>query len=258
MTVSYIEQRQPMAKQRSLAIILFSGLLAFGFHTIPSFFNNRSLSYQGIASDLQSGKVSFTEDHEEFLTDSQSPEIATIQYRDPSGEIIVKKRIDYSHSLWAPDFMQEDLRDGYTEGARVVGEEVELTCRKDSKHASKTKRIKIPSPVVIDGGFNQFLKQHWDQLASGATIQFNFAAPSQLDYYAFRVYLVKQETANGVNGLLFKMEPESFLLRALLAPIYLKYNADTRRLQQYEGITTINDARGKSLFARIVYPVTGP
>ena len=217
-----------------------------------------SLTYQGIASDLVSGQVFFTEEHEEFLTDERLPELTLIQYKNPEGKIIVRKKIDYTHHTYHPDFIQEDLRDGYLEGAKAVGDEIELIHRKNNKKSIQTKRVRIPEPAVVDGGFNYFLKSRWDDLLSGKEIKFNFAVPSQLTYYSFRVHKVQDETNKEKHVVVFKMEPDSLILRALASPIYLYYNVDTKRLMRYEGITTINDAWGKSFSAKIVYPIIGP
>src|SRR5579872_4542669 len=140
-----------------------------------NFFNNRSLSYQGVASDFKSGKVYFTEEHEESMSDASSSNFTSILYRNPEGETIVKKRIDYSRNLFCPDFIQEDLRDGYLEGAQVKGNEVELKFRKNYQQPIQAKKIEIPFPAVIDGGFNHFLKQHWQELCDGLTVKFYFA-----------------------------------------------------------------------------------
>ena len=46
--------------------------------------------------------------------------------------------------------------------------------------------------------------------------------------------------------------------KKLLPPILLHYNFKSKRLTHYEGISTINDPKGKSYRVRIVYPVLGP
>lgn len=225
---------------------------------LGNFNTNRSLTYNGVASDLESDEIYFTEHHEEYLSDTQSTELTEIEYRNPAGKMIVKKRIDYSRNHFCPDFMQEDVRDGYIEGANVTGEEIELIYRKNKKKNIQRKKIKIPSPAVIDGGFNYFLKSHWNELMKGEQIRLNFAVPSQLTYYSFRVFKIREETVNQKKIIVFKMEPDALLLRMLVAPILLTYNLETRRLMQYQGITTINDASGKSFKAKIIYPITGP
>ena len=67
------------------------------FHPIQSVHPQTFPHHRGIASDLVSGQVYFTEEHEEFLTDERLPELTLIQYKNPKGKIIVRKKIDYTH-----------------------------------------------------------------------------------------------------------------------------------------------------------------
>jgi hypothetical protein len=232
----------------SLLVLLLG---SFGFLTV------KSLKYSGSASDIHSGEFYYSEEHEEMRI-ANKPSETRILYKDKSGKIIVKKTIDYSKSLLRPEFLQEDLRDGYTEGAKVINGSIQLIHRKNNKSKLETKILKIPGVAVIDGGFNYFVKENWDKLFKGEMMKFNFVVPSKLDFFAFRISRVKEETVNDHKVMVFKLEPDQFVIRALVAPIILKYNVATKRLCQYEGLSTINDHKGKSYKVRIVYPVTGP
>lgn len=216
-----------------------------------------SIRYDGTASDLRSGQFYYTEEHEEWQNGNQLSE-TQITYKDEIRNTIVIKKIDYSKSKTHPDFRQEDLRDGYLEGATTVGGVTEMVFRKNRRKSIEIKKIRIPEPVVIDGGFTNFVKLHWKDLENGETISFNFAVPSQLDYFAFKMSKARETTFNGKRAVIYKMELDHPILRALVSPIVLTYNMSSRRLMKYEGISNINDKKGKSYQVRIVYPVTGP
>ncbi|MBA4145197.1 MAG: hypothetical protein C0523_05500 [Cytophaga sp.] len=232
-------------------------ILAFIVFGLFAFSAKHSLRYSGTASDLQSGEFYYTEEHEEWQSGEHTTE-TRIQFKDDQNKVIVSKRIDYSRNTFSPDFLQKDNRDGYMEGSSTVGEWTTLQFRKNSGKELQTKKIKIPSPAVVDGGFTHFVKAHWEEIMNGERITFYFAVPSQLDYYAFRVFKTNELTSTGKNTVTLRMEPDAFILRKLLPPILLQYNAGSKRLMQYEGISTINDPKGKSYRVRIVYPVTGP
>lgn len=225
--------------------------------SLSAFSPKKNLHYSGTASDLQSGAFYYTEEHEEWQSGSLITE-TKIRFKDDHDKIIVSKHIDYSKNSFKPDFLQEDNRDGYMEGATSSGEWTTLKFRKNSHRETETKTIKIPEPAVIDGGFTHFIKAHWNELISGQRITFYFAVPSQLDYYTFRVFKTDEQTKAGKKVIILKMEPDQFILRKLLPPIRLHYNSESKRLMQFEGISTINDSKGKSYRVRIVYPVTGP
>jgi len=231
-----------------VTIVTVVGVLLFSFTV------NKPLRYTGKASDIVSGKLFYTEEHEEVM-DGNKAQATSIIYKSAAGKVIVKKKIDYSKAAFLPDFVQEDLRDGYMEAATTENGVTTLKLRKKFGKETKEKSMKIPAPAVADGGFNCFVKEHWKELISGKTISFNFAVPSQLDYYSFRVYKVKGSDKGKIE---FKMEANSFFLRKLLAPIILHYNPETHRLTQYQGISNINDDYGDNYKVKIVYPGIGP
>ena len=231
--------------------LVLSACIVFAFTT------SENLHYRGTASDLKSGQFYYTEEHEELQQGASLSE-TVITYKDDAKKVIVTKKIDYSKNTIHPDFRQEDFRDGYLEGSKTENGITELMFRKNKRKSIETKKIKIPEPAVIDGGFNNFVKQHWDQLQAGERISFNFAVPSQLDYYAFRMTKAQDVTFAGKKAVVYKMELDQPILRALFPAILPTYNTSSKRLMQYDGISNINDKKGKSYTVRIVYPVTGP
>ncbi len=117
------------------------------------------------------------------------------------------------------------------------------------------KTLEVPEPAVVDGGFNYFVKNEWDNLVKGSTAHFNFISTARQDYYRFQ--LSKIESSNE-NEMLVKMEPSNYILRVLLDPIYITYNLSTKRIINYTGISNIKDIEGNNLFATLTYPTVGP
>ena len=56
----------------------------------------------------------------------------------------------------------------------------------------------------------------------------------------------------------FRMEPANYILRQIMDPIVLTYEKSTKRLIKYEGISNLNDNKGKRYIVSIVYPEMGP
>lgn len=215
------------------------------------------LKYAGKAFDLESGKLYYTEEHEEIRKDITHT-FTIISYKNPEGEIIAKKKLDFKTGYLTPSFIQNDFRDGYLEGAEVAGKYVKVMYRKSSKHEMKTTSLEVPPPFVVDGGFNYFVKENWEALIHDKTLNFNFVVPAEQDYFSFRLKKVKETDYKGKQAVIYKMELDNFILRRLVPPIILTYDTDTKRLLKYEGISNINNPKGKSYFVKIVYPKVGP
>lgn len=233
--------------------ILVSISVFFAFAQWRSNLGDEYVVYQGIATDLKSDKLYYVEEHKELLSQHQLVE-TIIQYKDAAGEIIAKKVIDYSENKITPSFEQQDYRDGYVEGITYQGDKLVFKYRKSSSDKLKTKTISKPADLVVDGGFNYYIKAHWDELLVGQSMVFNFAVPSQLDYFSFRLY----KESNQSDAVVFRMEPDNFILRNLVDPIRVTYKKSTKRILKYEGLSNINDRGGKSYLVKIMYPKVGP
>lgn len=230
-------------------------LIIFSFFFVCAKLNSKEkyITYQGIARDLKSNKLYYIEEHTETLDHDVLKE-TMIQYKDSAGMVIAKKIINYSVNKVTPSFEQNDYRDGYMEGVAYSGNKLVLKFRKNNKESLKTKSIDMPTNLVVDGGFNYYIKENWEKLVAGETKVFNFAVPSQLDYFSFRLYKDSQNN----DEVVFKMEPDSYILRKLVDPIRVTYKVSTKRIIKYEGLSNINDKKGKSYLVKIMYPKVGP
>lgn len=230
-------------------LIIFSFFFVFAKLNVEEEY----LSYQGIATDLKSNRFYYLEEHKETIEHHVLKQ-TTIQYKDSAGTVIARKIIDYSGNKVTPAFEQNDYRDGYTEGVAYSENKLVFKFRKNKKEALKTKSIDRPENLVVDGGFNYYIKGNWNDLVAGKTKVFNFAVPSQLDYFSFRLYKDTQQN----DEIVFKMEPDNYVLRKLVDPIRVTYKASTKRIIKYEGLSNINDKKGKSYLVKIMYPKVGP
>jgi hypothetical protein len=242
---------------KKLSALVLSGIISCVLISAKDLSESFGLEYAGNAYDLKSGELYYTEEHQE-IWEGQTHTSTLISYKNPEGKTIVKKELDFKTGHLTPSFLQTDFRDGYMEGAEVSEHSVKVLYRKSSRHDLETAVLEVPPPVVVDGGFNYFVKQNWPTLLEGRTLAFNFVVPAEQDYYSFQLSKVEEGTLEGKEAVIYKMELKNFILRQLVPPIMLTYNVETKRLLKYEGISNINNAKGKSYFVKIIYPETGP
>lgn len=219
-------------------------------------------AYEGDAFDTERGGRAYHEEHQECFLAGRH--VATrSQFKSPDGKPMAERELDYTHSFYKPDYLFRDLRNGYEEGARVEANDVRVFYR-DSAHAPLLeKKLAVPEPCVINGGFNLYLKQNWDSLEAGRHLPFNMVVPARLDYYRFVAYedamrTITPQEAGGRKAKAVVVEPQNSLLRMLLPTIVVFYDVDTKQMIRYQGISNIADAKGRSLRVRIDYPRQGP
>jgi hypothetical protein len=244
------------------------GFLVFlGFLTLPSASagDANPPPYHGEAYGLnpQNPELLYTESHQEYFLNGRKTGIYTC-FQDPQGQVLAERHLDFSRSAVKPDYIFKDFRHGYEEGAKVAGNQVNVFFRASLGSPLHEKVLKVPEPFVIDGGFNDFLRQNWDSLMTGHRIHFHFVAPARLDYFGFVAHEDPQRVPKGKTGgnaraaKAIVVEVDNALLRLLVSPIVILYDSSTRKMMQYQGISNISDAKGKSLMVRILYPETGP
>lgn len=210
-------------------------------------------SYVGYAYNDSNDNLLYTEEFTDRFVDGKHLETLT-DYFDPTHKKIAQRLLDFRKSKFAPDFKTEDLRSGYIEGAEIVGDKVRLFNRKNKNSGLQEKILSIPQPVVVDGGFNQFIKANWSALENGETITFHFAVPARLDYFTLRAVRVESTSTE----MKVRVEPDRALLRWVAPPIIVQYAKDTRRIMSYEGQSNISDDEGNNFVMRLVYPKKGP
>jgi len=237
--------------QASLAIALaLSAAAAAGEET---------LKFRGYAYDLASDRFLYTELHQQRIVDQRWLG-GTILYVAPDGSEIGRKALDFSQDPFVPLYRLElKPRGGYTEGiSSLPAGRIEMTRQgygaRDVEHAS----VKRPQHVAADSGLHAFIREHFSELLAGRTVTFTFAVAGNLDAYKFRARRLPDTTFEGQPAVRFRVEPDS-LLRWLVDPLELTYEAGRRKLLEYRGISNLHDpATGKAYNARIVYPSSPP
>jgi len=180
----------------------------------------------GRAKDLDSGRFLYSEHYRCGENDLH----CEVEYRDPQEDVIARKSLDYSDSRHAPEVVMRDLR-------RDETTVVDMAPRED---------------LVIDAGFDNFVRSRWDTLAAGDTVRFSFRVVN-ID----RVLSMKARARNGTDckdeTLCLDVEVDSFFLGLLTDPIELTYARDTRRLLRFRGVSNLKAPDGGSQTVDIRY-----
>lgn len=211
--------------------------------------------YSGYAYDLQTNELIYTEVHTENYVNGNHVQTTTDFFGTDNHEKIATRTLDFSRSKISPDFETKDLRTGYLEGAEQLNpNRFRLYTKAKAGARVQEKTLHIPSPVVVDGGFNQFIKQNWNAIIKGEEVVFHFAVPSRLDYYTFRAI----KTQGSADEVTIQIAPDSRIISWLVDPIVIDYSRDTKRITEYLGRSNISDGHGENYIAKLIYPKKGP
>ncbi len=185
---------------------------------------------EGQARDQRTGELLYIERH----ACGSAPARCEVEYLDPGGELIARKRLDYRQGSWAPALSLQDFR---------AGEEIEVAAPAD------------PS-IVVDAGFDNYIRARWQQLSTGEAVAFPFLVAGQ--ERPFRM-VARSTVFTGCDTtrLCLEVQPEAWWLRLLVDPIELVYDRGSQRLLLFRGISNISDAAGRAHSVEIRYTYQG-
>jgi len=157
----------------------------------------------------------------------------TVEYRTPVGKVFAHKWLDYSDSRWAPELRFDDRRSGREVVVGNTGVE----------------------GVVVDAGFDNYVRERWTSLAAGEPVEFPFLVAGREQPVAM---LARASRGGGcaAHTLCLVVTPANWLYSWLVEPIRLVYDGETRRLLQFRGLSNIraDDGSWRNVVIDYRYP----
>jgi len=209
-----------------------------------------AVSRIGYAYDKQTGELLYSETHHEVVRNGRMIK-NRVTYKDVHGRVFAQKHIDFERSLTMPDFELINEENGHVEGVRRDDGELRVHFRPESGESIRKASVQKPNNGIIDAGFDRFIEQNWSSLVSGAVLEREFLIPSQLDFYTFEISKVETPPR---GEAVFRLQVKSVLMRMFVSPVLVHYDAESRTLLRYEGISNIRDTQGRNLDVRIEFP----
>ena len=208
----------------------------------------------GEALDAATGELLYTEHH--HRPTDERPEFL-VEYRAPSGELWAEKHLGPDLQTTTPSFTLKDLRLGEYTRVQTESGRARVTYRKDADSRTQQEVVALAPDLVIDAGFDAFVRAHWTALAvDRQALPVQFLVPARLKAYGFELQAEPVED-NGAHLQEFVLEPASFLLSMLVPPFRLTYASDSRQLLRFEGLSNLTDPDTEKPYrVRIEYRVT--
>lgn len=210
------------------------------------------VSYQGEARDLDTGTLLYRE-HHLVRQDGALPRERVVLYRCVDDALFARKRVDYSNASASPAFAMEDGRFGYREGVRLTDASLITYVRRDAASDEEQTALASTKRLVIDAGFDEFVRAHWNELQRGDTLTLDFLVPSRLDSYGFKLRKVESVPSDDAQISVFRLSLGG-VLGWFADDIEVRYRDADRRLMRFEGLTNIRADRKDNLHARIDFP----
>jgi hypothetical protein len=206
-------------------------------------------SFTGFARSLDTGELLYIESH--AVSGTGANESRVVLYRCAGDSTpFARKQLEYSADRTAPAFDFEDARSGFAEGLRRDAGGLTVFERAGARAPTRTEPITPTRMLVVDAGFDDFVREQWDSLESGNAPRVAFLVPSLLESVDFRIRKVAEATIEGEAASVIRLSLAG-PLGWFLPDIDVSYRKRDRRLMRYRGLTNIRDAQGELLKAQI-------
>ena len=223
-------------------------LFAFG---LPVAAGDKIGETVGSAYDLKSDELLYQETHCISL-DKLAREVI---YEDAKGELIARKMVDYSSGATTPSFVQHNLYSNELIEVALQQGVVTMAVVDAGNRDTRKSVTEQPSqdlPIVIDAGFDVFVRENWDSLVAGESFEFQFPFADRSSLIELRIRRFGCSYSTQTDQC-FRLELASWLLRMVVKPIELGYDPGLRRLKRFRGLSNIGDENGNGLVVDIQY-----
>lgn len=206
---------------------------------------------EGVARNPDSQAVLYREQHW-LRSVGEQPVERLVLYLCPDGKAFGRKQVDYRRSPDAPAFRFDDVRSGYAEGLRDE-RSPEVFFRPDGVAAEQSAAL-ASKQLVVDAGFDEFIRSRWQALLGDRVVPLDFALPARLESMGFTVRRIGETQLAGEPAWVFRLRLGG-VLGWLVPHIDVAYGQQSRRLLRFEGVSNIRDQSGhRQLVARIDFP----
>lgn len=210
------------------------------------------LAYSGTATVRHGSDFLYGERHVLHFRDGQLTE-RVVLYTCRNGAAFARKTVHYIDPL-APDFVLEDVSTGMREGLESRPSGRAVFFRADRADAERRHEIAVERGLVVDAGFDQFVRDEWDALMSGRTATMRFLVPSRLRDISFDVEHLRSDRFGDIPVEVFRLKLSGFW-GWFLPGIDVDYSRADHVLVHYDGLSDLRDKSNANYQAEITFPL---
>lgn len=149
----------------------------------------------------------------------------------------------------------KDSRFGQIEEMSVKGKTVNFFHQKNKKYESEKGSVKwAPNKTTFGAVLMNHIRRDWEGALKGKVFTFDYLVPSRLETIGFRLQKDSETKVNGKDVLVIRLNPDSWLIRQLVNPIYFYLEKDGKHnLLLLKGRVSFKSDDEKSLDLKVVY-----
>lgn len=169
------------------------------------------------------------------------------RFVDPaSGKTLVEERLRVGPDGKAIEFHQDHLQIGAKGALRIQGSQLEFgweTPGKTKQESETTDEDVLVPPMLPDK-----IRANWDPLMNGKTVKVRLGVLDRTETVGFKLDKNEESEFQGKPSVTFRFKPTSFVIQAIVNPVMLTFDRQTRTLLRVVGRMPIKRAEAGGKF----------
>lgn len=202
----------------------------------------------GQATTLDGKTPLYTEHHRiEFDDKGLNKKIESLYKKE--GQVFAKLKSTFNNHPLVPEMEFSDSRFGLRQELRWIdNKQLRFRTERDGKPAEE--KIHAATEDAVAGqGFDNFIKTHFEKLQK-STMPLRYGVLEEMDLFSFTG---GPRTSKNPERVRFGIHLRNPLLRLFVEELEVEYDAVTRRIQTYRGLSNLLDEKGKAQNVLIHY-----
>jgi hypothetical protein len=214
-----------------------------------------ALAYSGVAYEQGSNKSKklFTYENQSETMPDGTLKITGL-FKDISGKVLVQE-VSILKGNDVVSYEIDHAQTGRKGKITVSGSEVSFS-KTEKNGDQKSDSEKLKKSLVISSTFVKFVGSQWASIMSGKEVDVRYGVWDRAETVGFTISKTGEEKRGSEVLMKLKMEPTSFVIKALVKPIHFLFSADGTKLVEMNGRVSPKRADGgdfKDLDAEVVY-----
>lgn len=194
---------------------------------VSTAFAARPSQFTADVYDLKSNDIKFKFEHK--LETKGDTMIALNRYLSASGEELITERTEIKNEKLV-SYQQTQKQTGGDGLIKISGNKVIFTYKQNGKE--KTDEEELTSNFVTSPTLMEYMMKNFASLKKGDVHKIRFGVIDRRETIGFELRKDSETTFNGTKAVVIRMKPSSFVIAALVNPLYFTFDeAGTRGLE---------------------------
>jgi hypothetical protein len=215
---------------------------------------SKSQTFKGTLYDLASHRQNPLFFYERAESTQHGDKRVEAVFKDPKGNVAVSEKLTYQAGK--PQRYEYEQKQSKESGGVEFKDGKFKMIFNTSEGKTRTEEQDRPENLVVGPMLMYYLNDHWSELEKGQEIRVRIVVLDRLDTFGFKFENDGEELVDGKAVLRVKLKPTSFLISAVVAPIYFYFDKATRKLLTMRGRTLLryqSDDKMRDLIAETVF-----